>query len=238
MIRLVIGRRGMGKTTLSYFVSLQSQCRMVFDPRGMVRSPQSTVSQTVRETQAGADLLIDGEITELVVTPAANVERNFEAFCNEAARVLRANPHRLLAVMIDEVRFVDLTNESLDWIMRTSNVDRVQVLFTGHRPKDIPTDIRAIADTWSLFQFTLRRDLDVIAEQCSDAVSQQVQRLQARHFIEWNDQTGTARYFSDPSRWYVKLRMAGEDGESIATAPPALDAIADPKPPRATLWDD
>jgi hypothetical protein len=130
---------------------------------------------------------------------------------------------------------MDIRNEDLDWIMRTSNVDRVQIIFTGHRPKDIPTDIRAIADYWNLFQFTLARDIDVIEEQTSPLVAREVQRLPPRCFIEWNDQTGTARPFSNPGQWYVQLRAA--DAYDDAETPPADDGLVPDPPRKNTLWD-
>lgn len=208
MTYLMLGRRTQGKTTLAYFVASRVVRRMVFDPRGLIRSEASNVVTNTRGIQQAAEALTDEQIVELVVTPEANVDRSFQVFCDEAARVLRDTPDVPLAILIDEVRFMDIRNESLDWILRTSPVDSTHIIFTGHRPKDIPPDIRAIADKWDLFQFTLKRDLDLIAEQCSEAVARDVQRLQPRQFIEWDDQIGKARYFSDPTRWYIPLTTA------------------------------
>lgn len=235
MIRLMLGRRMQGKTTLAYFVGRQSPRRMIFDPRGMIRSDASTVVGTQAELATAGEELLDGRITELVVTPASHVEDRFAQFCRIAAAYLRAHPYESFAILIDEVRFIDVRNEDLDWIMRTSDVDRAQIIFTGHRPKDIPPDIRAIADTWCLFQFTLRRDLDVIEEQTSPAVARSVQGLKPRCFVEWNDQIGAARAFSDPSRWYVRLRSASVDDDT----PPATRSELPESDPaeKQTLWD-
>ena len=234
MIRLMLGRRSQGKTTLGYFVARQSPARMIFDPRGMVRSDASTVETSDPGIRDGSEDLIDGRITELVVTPAANVNARFATFCKGARAHITAHPHKPFAILIDEVRFMDIRDENLDWIMRTSNVDRVQVIFTGHRPKDIPTDIRAIADSWNLFQFTLARDIAVIEEQTSPTVARDVQRLSPRCFIEWNDQIGAARYFSDPSKWYVRLRAADADPEPAQVEQP----IEPDAPIRNRLWDE
>ncbi len=232
-IRLFLGRRGNGKTTLGYFVSLKSPVRMIFDPRGLIRSEASVVATTSDEIRDGALALIDGEITELVVTPSAAVDVRFKEFCKAAARFIKAHPHKAIAVMIDEVRFVDVRDENLDWIMRTSNIDRVQIIFTGHRPKDIPTDIRAIADTWSLFQFTLGRDIDVIEEQTSPAVARDVQRLAPRCFIEWDDAHGSAKSYSNPAQWYVRLHSADDE-----PAAPTETGLEPDKKRRESLWDD
>jgi hypothetical protein len=206
---------------------------MIFDPRGLIRSDVSTVATTGDEIRDYAGALIDGEITELVVTPAANVDQRFSEFCKAAARFIKAHPHKPIAIMIDEVRFMDMRDENLDWIMRTSNVDRVQIIFTGHRPKDIPTDIRAIADSWSLFQFTLARDIDVIEEQTSPAVARDVQRLAPRCFIEWNDALGRAQSFSNPAAWYVRLHSA-----DVPSVPAPGDELEPDPRRRESLWDE
>jgi len=207
MIYFCLGRRLQGKTTLAYYIARRLPRRMIFDPRGLIRSAQSQVCRTTSEIQQVADALRDHEITEMIVTPRGSVESAFHAFCFEAQRWIELHPREPIAILIDEVRFMDLNNEALDWVLRCSPVDTCHIIFTGHRPKDIPIDIRGIADRWLLFSFTLPRDLDVIEEHCSPQVEREVRRLQSRQFVEWNDQVGKARVYLNPAVWYVPLTM-------------------------------
>jgi len=210
VIYLALGRREQGKTTLAYYIASRLPRRLIFDPRGMIRTERSQVFTRGDETfQQGMDGFDAHELTEVVLTPSGNVQAAFTAFCREAANHVRRNPGDHLAILIDEIRFVDLKNEDLDWILRCAPVDTVHVIFTGHRPKDVPTDIRAISDRWLLFSFTLPRDLDIIEDQTSPLVVREVQKLSARQFVTWDDRIGSASYHRDPAVWYIETRKKG-----------------------------
>lgn len=228
MIYLALGRREQGKTTLAYYIVSRLPRRMIFDPRGMVNTDKSDVfTDGGRLFQEGMDAFDHHEITEVVLTPRGNVESAFAVFCREAANYVRRNPDSHVGILIDEIRFVDLVNEDLDWILRCAPVDNVHIVFTGHRPKDVPTDIRAIADRWLLFSFTLPRDVQIIDEQCSPRVAADVQRLGPRQFVTWDDRTGAASYHRDPQVWFVQTKQKRAVSSANIEVMPAGDPGVD-----------
>ncbi len=193
----------------------------------MVRTDKSDVfTDPGRLFREGMDAFNNHEIKEVVLTPAGDVQTAFAVFCREAANYVRKNPDAHFGILIDEIRFVDLKNEDLDWILRCAPVDNVHVVFTGHRPKDVPTDIRAIADRWLLFSFTLPRDLEIIEDQTSPLVSREVQKLNTRQFVTWDDRIGRASYHRDPTVWFVvtKTRRA-ETAQKIEVLPAGESAV-------------
>lgn len=228
MIYLCLGRREQGKTTLGYYIVSRLPRRLAFDPRGMIRTERSDVftspGQLFRE---GMDAFDHHEIREVVMTPGNDVATAFAVFCREAANYVRRNPDSHLGILIDEIRFVDLKNEDLDWILRCAPVDNVHVVFTGHRPKDVPTDIRAIADRWCLFNFTLPRDVEIIEDQTSPLVAREVEKLGARQFVTWDDRTAKASYHRDPQVWYIQTRAKRpenpENAEVLPVGEPHVD---------------
>jgi len=221
VIYLALGRREQGKTTLAYYIVSRLPRRLIFDPRGMVRTDKGhTFNRGDELFRNGMDAFEAHELTEVTLTPIGNVDSAFQVFCREAANYVRKNPDDRVGILIDEIRFMDLTNEDLDWILRCSSVENVHIVFTGHRPKDVPTDIRAIADRWLLFSFTLPRDVEIIEDQCSPRVATAVQGLQARQFVTWDDRTATATFHRDPGVWFVETRpKRRERGEIVETMP-------------------
>jgi hypothetical protein len=193
----------------------------------MVRTLKGDVfSRGDQAFRDGMDAFEAHEVTEVILTPIGNVDSAFQVFCREAANYVRKNPDNCVGILIDEIRFMDLTNEDLDWILRCSSVENVHIVFTGHRPKDVPTDIRAIADRWCLFSFTLPRDVEIIEDQCSPKVAQAVQGLQARQFVTWDDRTASATFHRDPVVWFVETRQKGTArAEPIDTMPAGEKAV-------------
>jgi hypothetical protein len=226
VIYLALGRREQGKTTLAYYIVSRLSRRLVFDPRGMIRTDRSDVfTSGGRLFREGMDAFHNHELTEVVMTPGNDVATNFAVFCREAANYVRKNPDSHIGILIDEIRFVDLKNEDLDWILRCAPVDHVHIVFTGHRPKDVPTDIRAIADRWLLFSFTLPRDVEIIEDQTSPAVAREVQRLQSRQFVTWDDRTARATYHRDPAVWFVQTKTKQPASIDTIDTLPAGDEV-------------
>lgn len=206
MIYFCLGRRLQGKTTLAYFIAKSSAaCRVVFDPRGQIRPVETNGSRIVTTPDELVDaitLMLDDKCVEIIFTPDGDVAENFEAF-TRCAKLLVTKTRKSCAILIDEVRFADAKDRSLDWILRCSPVDSVHVLFTGHRPKDIPTDIRSIADRWLLFKFSLPHDFAIIEEQTSPGVANAVRKLGPRQFVEWDDALERCRFFNNSAKWFV-----------------------------------
>lgn len=214
MIYLDLGRREQGKTTLAYYIVTQLPKRMIFDPRGMVRGEASEVATDALQWRELTDAFEADQLHEIVYTPSGNMDVAFDDFCREARRFVRAHPREQFGMLIDEIRFVldgrSPVNENLDWVLRCAPVNASHIILTGHRPKDVPTDIRGIADKWLLFQFTLPRDTDIIEEFSSSAVAAGVKRLERYQFIEWDDRIGKMTWHTNPRLWNIKIREAAD----------------------------
>jgi hypothetical protein len=208
MIDFILGRRGHGKTTLAYYLASQERRTLVFDPRGQIRhhnEPESSaVATSTTELRRGVNALIVGDLTEVIFTPKDRPRESFAAFCREMARLVRGLPPDVsAAILIDEIRFADLGDEELDWVLRCSDMNRFRILFTGHRPKDVPTDIRGIGNRWMLFRFTLPLDFKVIEEHASPAVAARVKQLGPREFVLYDDSKDGYEVFKNPGAWHV-----------------------------------
>src|SRR5262249_33596267 len=142
MIRLVIGRRRQGKTTIAMSMARKTKRRIVFDPRGLVKlTPGLRVtSSDVQPVLMAIDGVMAGDIAEVVITPALHVQDTFEMVCRRLYKWLHDNPRVTFTLVVDELRFVRaMDSPEFEWILRCSDSDRVHVIVTCHRPTDIPT---------------------------------------------------------------------------------------------------
>jgi hypothetical protein len=202
MIILVIGRRKQGKTTLAYAISLKKPTRVIFDPRRLFKT-----SDVVLPDANGLYDLMDTE-SEIIVQPWGDVKESFDKFCDEVDLWMETNRDEPLAIVVDEVRFVDTPNEdyvSFDRILRFSNPSTVDVIVTCHRPVDISTDVRAIADYWCIFKTTQEHDLRAIRERCGEEVANLVDSLGPKEYVLWNDGEGVATVRRDKASWFVPI---------------------------------
>lgn len=206
MIHLSIGRRGQGKTTLAYRWARTFERRLVFDPRGMIK--RGTAVGSREDLDLAFVEFLDGDRTELVYVPAGDVRDEFIVFAWYVAEFIRERPRWRLAIMVDEAGFLGPAQETpaFMWACRCCDRDRVDIWMTAHRPKDISTNIRAIADTWRVFPCRQEHDLAVIGERCGDGVAGDVAQLQDRRFIEWDDAKAIATARVDPAEWFIDLR--------------------------------
>lgn len=216
MTYLFLGRRTRGKTTLAYYMAAKLPRRVLFDPRGMIRRPGAVVVRSIPHFESAMDALSDGDISEVVYSPIEPIKSvAWPAFTREVKNWVIANPHKSIAIMVDELSFVtkpgERQDESFEWVMKTCDSRKVFFFLTCHRPNDVPVDIRAIADYWCIFHATQEHDLDVIRERCTAQTAALVQRLHGSEFVIWDDGAGTMREYRDPTAWYLPLK----DGQTI-----------------------
>src|SRR5688572_9700551 len=107
MIYLSIGRREMGKTTLATWMALRAPQQLIFDPRGLIRPPGATVVTTGRDLETAVDDLLDNHTNCVVYTPTGKIQTAFDLFAREVKQWVTTNPHRPLAVVVDELGFVN-----------------------------------------------------------------------------------------------------------------------------------
>jgi hypothetical protein len=221
MFHFGIGRRGMGKTTLCYRMTMKIERRLIFDPRGMIRANPDAVIVTTRDEMKRAVREVQGgEYAEMIFTPSGDLDEGFDAFAYELRRWIVRTPELPVAVLIDEASFIDQRSKHFQWVVRCSPVETFHILMTCHRPLDLDTTVRAIADHWLIFQCRQEHDLKVIRERCSPEVADAVTRLAPRHFVHWNDGRAvmTVNRFGGtggPNDWFVPLRARIETRPTI-----------------------
>lgn len=219
MIHLGIGRRQLGKTTLMYSMALKVPARIILDPRGMIHTPSTFRVYDEAAFMRAIDLLHQDAsgVREIVWTPRGELASALDTASTEVTRWWETYPDRRLMFVVDEARFFHnlAMSQPFDYVLRASPQTQIDVAITAHRPKDIPTDIRAISDFWYLFKHTQDHDLTVIEERCGVSVRDAVAKLDRYQFISWDDGTATATAYRQPGAWYVSL----QDGRASNPVP-------------------
>lgn len=215
MIRLYLGRKERGKTTLMVYMVLQLLAgrrpvpRVIWDPRGMIRRPGAVVARTVEGFDRGMGALADGEVLELVYTPADHLDVAFPVFARAVKAWVDDDRYRPLAVVVDEITFVMPTAGNMDpdfeWVLKCSRADTVHVFLSCHRPSEVPVKIRAIADYWYVFHTTQPHDLDALGEHCSADMAAQAAALTGSEYVCWDNARGELSAMRDPTAWYLEL---------------------------------
>lgn len=215
MIYLNLGRRENGKSTLAYYMAAKKPRRLILDARQDFRRPGALIARTDEQLDYALQLLAEGTVQEVVYSPAYSPdEKNplYAAgylFAEHVARWVMEHPRLPLVVIIDEISFYDLSAGPLQWGMKTSRRDTMDFILTGHRPSDVPVDIRTIADYWFFFRVTQEHDLDVVRQKCRGPIVELVQQLPDRHYLMWNDTNATHAIGDDPDLWFVELKPHG-----------------------------
>jgi hypothetical protein len=206
MIIVIVGFTGQGKSTLAEYLAQRSDTRIIFDPRSQFH----TTSDVLPDAGGLFDLL--DERYEVIVQPGRgrDVLASFDETCKEVADWIEDNPRENICLLVDEARLVGLESKSgslnFDWIVRSAREGSpIDVIITCHRPVDVNTNIRAIANRLIFFKVMLSNDLEAIEEQCGEVVTEEVKKLLDREFITWNNSRQTWRKISNPATWFIKL---------------------------------
>jgi hypothetical protein len=219
MITVIIGFTGQGKSTLAYKVSERAPTRVIFDPRGQYHTTGDVIPDA-------ADLydLLDNRY-EVIVRPGrgSEVEANFDDTCRVIADWIEDNPHEEIAILVDEGRLIGLDSRTpslhFDWILRSAREGSpIDVIITCHRPIDVHTNIRAIANRLVFFRVQLPNDLDAIEDQCGSQVRDEVKKLLDRQFITWNNSRQQWRKVDRPETWYTPIEKRNLKNDNASTA--------------------
>lgn len=199
MIIMVIGRRELGKTTLARYLAQKRKPRLIIDPRAQWPLDEAQVYRRF-DFDAMHENLCNG--IDVIVQPV-----ELQQTVNECAKLANfwfqerdvTDGYHELSVVFDEAGLYEL--RAWDWMMRCSPRAFTSIILTAHRPSDISTSIRALADTWVIFRTTQRHDLDAIAERCGELVERQVQELKPYEFVAWDDAKAEMTIHRNPGAW-------------------------------------
>lgn len=199
-LRLYFGRRRQGKSTKALSDALKENGGIViYDINAQFRAfPRSTTSDLERFDQ----LVSEGDARIIVYRPQWSAWHEF----GPVAQILRRlSGYTLLVDEASQLQKAVAAHPDLDWFVRMAP-DGVRVFQTMHRPRDAATVCRSLATDWFIFRTTLRRDLEVIREQCGDEPAAAVARFRegGRDVYHWSDEFGRGEILSNPREWFVR----------------------------------
>jgi hypothetical protein len=213
VITVIIGFTGQGKSTLAAFAARRSSTRVIFDPRFQFE----TTSDILPDADGLFELLDDRY--EIIIQPGRGADREqiFADTCRAIGDWIEDNPLEPICLLVDEALLTGLdskqVNDDFDWILRSAReTSPISVIITCHRPADVSTNIRAIANKLVLFRATLPNDLDAIEWQCGPVVADEVRKLLDKQFILWNNSRQQWRKIDNPASWFVKINQGAAIG--------------------------
>lgn len=200
---LVIGRRGLGKTTLAYELAEEQAGRtgriVVYDIKGDFRAwPGSTFSDidSFEMALARPDLLDVKDAKVLVYRPEDDEFKEF----GPVARLVKEyaeGPDALPTVfLIDEAWMLQenaAVHEELSRLQRLGDRGNLSIIETAHRPVDFARRTRAIASHWYLFQVTEDLDLQAVAERCGAQAAEACAKLKGHEYMAHDVGAGTTK---------------------------------------------
>lgn len=231
---LIMGRRGLGKTTLAEFIALKlNPNRVAFDPGDQyqdfaVRTSDLEVVRDEFERDWQDEPLSLSYIPPVGPDPAAD---QVEPFWNSFANLLweftgRHEGGASYSLIIDEASELQSPAYVNPWLMRfirraprreRGDVNPVETIQTFHRPQDLNGIVASQVDEFYIFKMTKERDLEVIAKEWGDEVAQAVKGLRSpktnppgRDVLKLDQETSKWEVITDPSTWYVDIRRPVE----------------------------
>ncbi len=187
----------------------------------------------VTDVQSAGDaingMMFENESDEVIYQPREDdIEAVFVEWTRSLKRAVIAAPEKELAIFIDEASFYNLTTPTFQWLAKCSLRDYTHIIITAHQPKDIPTNIRAIADHWFIFYTTQETDLAKIAEKSPEA-AKTAKTLRERAYVHWDDTKANLAINPVASSWFIALQTR-PNAQVIVVAPESTTV-------RTTLFD-
>lgn len=222
----VIGRRGLGKSTLAQWrAMLLNRNIAAFDPGDQYEALRVRTSDLddVREAfEADWDR---HPLSLAYIPPSSNIELEWDRF---AATIWRytgkhegAGSYVLIVDECDELQSPQTIDEWLNRFIRRAprrekgNPNPVDLIQTTHNPQDLHRTSFSQADEVYIFNMFDARAVEAIRKQWGDEVAAAVQGLKTpksdppgREVIRVDPETGGYTLIDDPSTWFVSMAPA------------------------------
>ena len=173
---------------------------IIYDLNSQVRAWPERVYSDLESVS----LAIEQKQTLIVYRPDQdNVEEDFRAFCDIIW------PLTNYILIIDEAHWLQSpqwAHPSLEKYVRMADPYGVDLIQVAHAPADMWGRARSLASDWYIFLTTRPADLDAIALQCGEDVSDEVVRLGQHDYLHWNADAHTSETVKDPTAWFIDIK--------------------------------
>jgi hypothetical protein len=220
---LVIGRRGLGKSTLAEWLADQeTDNKIVFDPNNQFKDALVSTSdleefQEHLEASENSD-----EPFFLAFVPVGEVEMEWDRF----APVIW--PYGDYALIIDESHWLQKPNYINPWLSRfmrqaprreRDDENPVDIIMTAHRPTDINGIVLGLSDFEYIFRTTKSRDIKYLEQEFGEEIADRVQHLRTpqsedpgRDVIRVPvESPEDFEVLTDSREWFVNIRKPREN---------------------------
>lgn len=252
MTYAAVGRRIQGKSTLGYYITRKNRrARIIIAPKNDLRPRDAAiVSRSADVLPALAELRQDDRrFSEVVIHP--HDLRSCFIRCTHALDMWRAHDSfASFTLMLDEWKIIERALkpgdlDALERLMRTTKVDRQHIVFTFHRPKDIPADFRALIDSWLVFRVTETIDVRALAD-VSERLAKRARRLGPREYVyldarrDLDDDPANPNpeTFTRSDAWHVCLRCGSKVENARCLCEPGALPQPAPEPLELTTDDE
>lgn len=235
--KLVIGRRGTGKSTLAEYEARQmNQHQIYFDPGNQFQSAlrhATNVSefQKLMDQDKGAPEDFQGNdwpASIAYVPPSSQVEKEWDVFA--ATLWEYTGQHEGAAsycLVIDEAHELQSSQAINDWLARfirraprreRDDPNPVDMIQTTHNPQDLNRLTFSQADQVYIFNMFDKRALKAISDQWGEEVAMEVTQLRTpkrggRDVLIVEAETGQFEVCDNPASWYTNIRQAQQEPE-------------------------
>lgn len=224
---LVIGQRGMGKSTLALFLARRIQQNrkahviVIFDPKRTYKTiphtsdldelndwlehPPADVVAFQPFAQNLSDKKSVDEVADAFTEFIEALGIDFHLGMGESATRTEMAP---VVLVVDEAWFLQAgasAHPKLETLVRLADSKNFFLIEAAHRPKDFSTRIRAQVDEMYLFQQWLDEDLEIIEQWCGAEVADKVRSLPSHHVIKFIVSQRRYEVWSHPEGWYFNL---------------------------------
>ena len=222
MNSLVIGRRGLGKSTLAEFLANEEMDnKIVFDPNNQFKDALFSTS----DLEEFRDYLEASEGSEepffVAFVPRGEVEDEWNLF----APVIW--PYGDYALIIDEAHWLQKPSYINPWLSRfmrqaprreRDDENPVDIIQTAHRPTDINGVVLGLCDFEYIFRTTKSRDIKYLEMEFGMEVAERVQYLRTP---QTGDQERNSLFRGDlptgPGRDIIKVPVESPEEYEVIT---------------------
>lgn len=234
---LIMGRRGLGKSTLAEYLALGlNRDLVIFDANNQFKDAEQTSDlKKVESVLSSASDDTPGDTREsfaVAFVPTGDVENDWNAF----ARVIwQFGDYSLIVDEAHRLQKPQYVNLWLDRFIRQAprrernDSAPIDIIQTYHRPTDVNGIVLGLADYAYVFRTTKQRDIDWIEKEWGEELAKRVQELRTppigarpsrddpRDVIRVPvEEPGAYEVIEDQTSWYVDIRKKRNKDQNLA----------------------